>query len=78
MDFLRLSLLGGGFGLLLCAHAALLSGLCVQRPRRRALAALFVPPLVPYFGFVDGRRGWSTAWVVALLVYGLGVLATRS
>jgi hypothetical protein len=73
MDFVRLSLLAGGFGLLVCAHVVLLFGL----PLKRALLSLLVPPLAPYFGFVGGRRGWSLTWLAALVVYGVGVLAAQ-
>jgi hypothetical protein len=78
MDFVRLALLSGGFGLLLAAHVVLLAGLAWQKPRTRALLALLVPPFAPYFGFKEGRRGWSTVWVAAVVVYGAGVVATGS
>jgi hypothetical protein len=74
MDLARLILLAGGFGLLVCAHLALLLALALHPPRRRALFALFVPPLAPYFGFLQGRRAWSATWLLALIAYGLGVL----
>lgn len=78
MDFLRLGLLSGGFGLLGCAHLVLVVGLFARRPRYRGLAALLLPPLAPYFGFIDGRRRWSVIWVAALVVYLAGVLATSA
>jgi hypothetical protein len=77
MDFVRLGLLSCGFGLLVCAHLALVLGQFQRRPRYRAFVALVVPPLAPYFGFQDGRRGWSVTWVGALVMYGAGVVATR-
>ena len=47
MDFVRLLLLAGSFGVLVCAHVALLAGLWRRPPRRRVLAALVVAPLAP-------------------------------
>lgn len=78
MDFARLALLSAAFGALVCAHVALLSSLAARPPRRRALAALLVPPLAPYFGFLQGRRGWSVTWLVALVAYAVGVLAAHT
>jgi hypothetical protein len=77
MDFVRLLLLAGSFGVLVCAHVALLAGLARRPPRRRALAALLVPPLAPYFGFSDGRRRLSVTWLAALVLYGAGVISAH-
>jgi hypothetical protein len=73
MDFVRLLLLSGGFGLLVCAHVALLFGLTLKR----ALIVLLLPPLAPYFGLTSGKRAWSITWLVALVLYGVGVIAAR-
>jgi hypothetical protein len=78
MDFLRLGLLSCGFGLLACAHVVLLVGLLLRPPRKRGLFALLFPPLAPYFGFVDGQRRWSVLWVGALVMYGVGVVASSA
>jgi hypothetical protein len=77
MDSVRLLLLAGSFGVLVCAHVALLAGLARRPPRRRALAALLVPPLAPYFGFSDGRRRLSVTWLAALVLYGAGVISAH-
>jgi hypothetical protein len=77
MDYVRLGLLSCGFGLLACAHLVLVVGQFQRKPRRRAFAALVLPPLAPYFAFSDGRRRWSAIWVGAFAMYGAGVLATR-
>jgi hypothetical protein len=39
-------------------------------PIWRALLALVVPPLAPYFAFVVGRRALAVTWVSALVAYG--------
>jgi hypothetical protein len=78
MDFVRLLLLAGSFGVLVCAHVALLAGLWQRPPRRRVLAALLVAPLAPYYGFIEGRRRLSVTWLVALVLYGAGVISAHS
>jgi hypothetical protein len=77
MDIARLALLAGGFGVLACAHLVLLLGLCFRRPRWRALVALVVAPLAAYFGFTDGRRGWSALWLGGLVLYATGAWLVR-
>jgi hypothetical protein len=75
MDLVRLLLLAGSFGVLGCAHVALLAGLLRRPPRRRAFAALLVAPLAPYYGFIDGRRRLSGTWLAALVLYAAGVIS---
>ncbi len=57
------------FGLLVTTHFLLCLAIGAKRPRYRALIALFVPPLAPYWGFVGKRRVLSAAWLGALFVY---------
>jgi hypothetical protein len=62
-------LLSGALGLLVTAHVALVAGLFWLRPRWRALLALLVPPLAPYFGWQEKRYVWSGLWLVAGIAY---------
>jgi hypothetical protein len=64
-----LIILIASFALLLTAHVALAVGLALQPPRWRALVALVVAPLAPYWGYLSGKRVWSLLWLVSLLAY---------
>lgn len=65
--------LAGAFGMLVTAHVALFVALIQRRPRWRAIVALVVPPLAPFWGWEARQRLASAVWVVALLVYGVAV-----
>lgn len=69
VDLLGIVLLSVAAGLLAVAHVALLVKLARERPRHRALLALFLPPLAPYFALEQKRYGWSGLWVLSALVY---------
>ncbi len=63
---------------LLLAHTAILARLAFRStPRRRALAALLLPPLAPWWAL---RQGWRSgyAWVAALLGYAAALLTLLS
>ena len=62
-------LLSGALGLLVTAHVALVAALFWYKPRWRALLALIVPPLAPYFGWQERRYVWSGLWLVAGITY---------
>jgi hypothetical protein len=49
-------------------HVALVYGLVYKRPRWRALAALVVPPLAPWWGWREHRKR-SILWVLAVAGY---------
>jgi hypothetical protein len=58
------------------AHVALVVGLARARTPHawgRALAALFVAPLAPWWGYRSGMRWQSYVWAGALAVYAAGV-----
>ena len=55
------------------AHLALVAGLFARRPRYRALLALLVPPLAPYWGWDTGMTLRALLWVGALAAYAVGV-----
>jgi hypothetical protein len=54
-------------------HGALLVLLARAKPRWRALVALIVPPLAPYWAWSDGARRPVYAWAGALAGYTLGL-----
>jgi hypothetical protein len=58
-------------------HLALVYGLVYRRPRWRALAALVVPPLAPWWGWREHRKR-SVLWILAVAGYLiLRLVATR-
>jgi hypothetical protein len=65
------------FAILVTAHVTLLVGLAARAPRWRALVALVVPPLAPYWGWQALRRR-SVAWMAGAGAYAvLLVVAQR-
>jgi hypothetical protein len=65
------------FAVVVTAHLTLVAGLAWRAPRWRALVALVVPPLAPYWGW-DGLRQRSVVWLAAAAVYVvLRVVASR-
>ena len=55
------------------AHAVLVAGLARRRAWRRAVVALLVPPLAPWWGWSAGLRAPTLVWCAALALYALGV-----
>jgi hypothetical protein len=64
------------FALLVTAHVTLLVGLAGRAPRWRALVALIVPPLAPYWGWRPLRIR-SVAWLAGALMYGVLLLVAQ-
>jgi hypothetical protein len=65
------------FALVVTAHVTLVVGLAARRPRWRALVALVVPPLAPWWGWSVLRRR-SVLWLASAAAYGLlRVVASR-
>ena len=65
------------FAALVTAHVLLVLGLAARPPRWRALVALVVPPLAPWWGRAAMRLR-AAAWIVAALAYAvLRALAGR-
>ena len=58
----------------LAAHVALVAGLARRPPRWRAVVALLVPPLAPWWGYRAGLRVATIAWCAALALYAAGVV----
>jgi len=65
----KVILLAVACGLLVTAHLALCWSFVWSQRRTRALLALVLPPLAPYYGFRSGRRVWSSIWLLSLLTY---------
>ena len=61
-----------GFALLITAHVTIAFGLARRAPRWRALVALVIPPLAPYWAL--GARMWVRAslWLASVAIYGVG------
>lgn len=74
MDLLGIALLSAAFGLLVTAHVRLVIGLFARGFPFRALLALLVPPLAPYWGNENGMRTWSALWVTSGVLYATSVM----
>jgi hypothetical protein len=65
------------FAALVTLHVLLVLGLAARHPRWRALVALVVPPLAPWWGRATMRKR-AVAWVVAAVGYAvMRALASR-
>lgn len=67
------ALFGGvvlSFAVLVVAHLALVVGLAARRPRWRALAALVIIPLAPYWGRAERMHARVVVWIASALAYG--------
>lgn len=74
MEAFRVVLLAVAFGVLVTAHVALVFTLAFRSPRWRALVALLVPPLAPYWGWQARRRVASSVWLFGAVAYVLALL----
>ena len=68
-DGLVLAVLVVAFAALLTVHLALALGLARRPPRWRALVALLVAPLAPFWGWREKMRVRGALWVVAAGIY---------
>jgi hypothetical protein len=75
VDIAIVATLIGAFGLLVTVHVALSAALLTRRPRWRALLALLVPPLAPYWGYKEGWRKGALIWVAAFCLYAVARMA---
>jgi hypothetical protein len=57
------------------AHGMLVGGLARRRAWGRAVVALVVPPLAPWWGWGAGLRVATVVWCAALALYTAGVVA---
>ena len=76
-DELTVLLLVAAFAALVTAHVALVAGLVTRRPWWRALVALPVAPLAPYWGAREGMHKRTVAWVASLMAYAVLRLLAR-
>lgn len=67
--------LSAAFGALVTAHVVLVADLATRKHRWRALLALCVPVLAPYWGFEARRYVWSALWTLAALVYATSAIS---
>jgi hypothetical protein len=65
------------FALLVTVHCAIAFGLVRRRPRSRALLALVVVPLAPYFAWRERMKFRAGVWVASALVYGVALCLSR-
>ncbi len=66
------------FAALLALHVAIIATLARKAPRRRALVALLVPPLVPFWAYRDRYYGRTLLWLGFFVTYVIArVLAAR-
>ena len=56
------------------AHVSIVVGLASRLPRWRALAALLVAPLAPYWAFHERMRVRGGIWVFSVLAYAVARL----
>ncbi len=59
------------FAALATTHVLVVAALAMRSPRWRALAALFVLPLAPYWALREGMRWRGWAWLAAAGAYGV-------
>lgn len=62
------------FAVWVTSHLAIVAGLLVRPPRRRAPVALVVAPLAPYWAYREGMLARAIAWMVGGVSYGLAWL----
>jgi hypothetical protein len=65
-------------GLFLATHVALSAAFFAEPPRWRALVALLVPPLAPYWGFSTKRKALSVLWLAFFVAYALTLAAASA
>jgi hypothetical protein len=63
------------FALLVTAHLAIAVGLVAKQPRWRALVALVVAPLAPYWAWREHMRVRAGIWAVGLVLYVVALIA---
>lgn len=66
------------FAAFVTVHVALAGRLTLRmHPRWRGLVALLLPPFAPIWGFREGMRKLSWAWLIVLGVYVLARIAAH-
>jgi hypothetical protein len=67
----------GAFALLVTAHLALVAGLAARAPRWRAVVALVVAPLAPWWGLQAGMKRRAATWIAGAVAYVVFFLLAR-
>lgn len=65
------------FALFITAHVTIVYGLAFRPPRWRALVALFVAPLAPYWAWRERMRIRAGVWGTALVLYVIAMIVSR-
>jgi hypothetical protein len=73
-DIAALAVLLTAFGVFATAHVTLAIGLARRRPRSRALLALAIPPLAPWWGWKTRMTVRTSSWIAAAIVYAIAYL----
>lgn len=76
-DVIVLAVLLVAFATLVTAHVTLAIGLARRSPRWRAPLALVIAPLAPWWGWRERMRIRGVLWIVAAVVYVVGLLLAR-
>jgi hypothetical protein len=76
-DIASLAVLLVGFAALLTVHIALVFGLARKTPRTRALAALVLVPLAPYWGIRERMFARAAIWIAAAATYAVGLVLSQ-
>lgn len=63
------------FALLVTAHLAIVVGLVAKTPRWRALVALVLAPLAPYWAWREHMRVRAGIWALGLVLYVVSLIA---
>lgn len=64
------------FAFLVTAHLAIAVGLVAKTPRWRALVALVVAPLAPYWAWREHMRVRAGIWAGGLVLYVIALIAS--
>jgi hypothetical protein len=73
-DAIVLAALVIAFATLVTVHVTIALGLARRPPRWRALVALVVAPLAPWWGWRERMRVRGVIWVVAVVTYAVALV----
>ncbi len=68
-DLVTVTVVVLAFATLVTSHLSIVFGLLRKPPRSRALLALVVAPLAPYWAFRERMRVRAGVWAVAAVLY---------
>ena len=76
-DLIVVATLVIAFALFITAHVTITYGLAWRPPRWRALVALFVAPLAPFWAWREHMRIRAGIWGGALVLYVVAMIVSR-